>query len=167
MAALRDLLGNPAFYLLLVFVYAVLVAIILPIPIEFALIWPLMDGNVAFFAAVVIVMALGKGIGAVMVLYLGIKVEKTVYFWAEKFKLFGKVVHYLSIFVEKAGYVGLYIILSIPLMTDTVPIYLYSIFHPQGKAPTTLFFGLSNFLAGVNRGVIIAVLFSAFGLVLA
>lgn len=163
MAGLKDLLGTPAVYLFLVFVYAILVAIILPIPIEFALIWPLMDGHVPFFAAVVLVMALGKGLGAVAILYLGIKVEKSVYFWADKFKRFGKMVHYLSLFVEKASYVGLYVILSIPLMTDTVPIYLYSIFHPKGNAPARLFFGLSNFLAGINRGVIIAVIFLAFG----
>lgn len=165
-AFLKEFLSNPAIYLLLVFVYAILVAIILPIPIEFAFIWPFLNQEFAFFIAVMLVIAIGKGLGALLVLYLGIKVEKTVFYWSRKFKWFGKVVHYFTLFVEKTGYVGLFIILSIPLMMDTIPIYIYSIFHPEGKAPKMVLFGLTNFLAGINRAVIIAVIISVFGVVL-
>lgn len=163
---LSDFLGNPAVYLFLVFIYAILVAIILPIPIEIALVWPLYDSNLALFVAVMIVMAVGKAIGAVAVLMLGLKVEKTVYYWSKKFKWFGKVVHYLDLFVQKTGYIGLFIILSIPLMTDTVPIYIYSIFHGEGKKPSKTYFGITNFLAGVSRGLIIAVIVVLFGIAL-
>ncbi len=161
---LRDFLGNPAVYLFLVFVYAILVAIILPIPIEIALVWPLYEHNLLLFIAVILVMGLGKAIGAVAVLFLGLKVEKTVYYWSRKFKWFGKVVHYLDLFVQKTGYIGLFIILSIPLMTDTVPIYIYSIFHGEGKEPSKSYFGIANFLAGLTRGIIIAAVVILFGL---
>ena len=160
---LAGFISNPAVYLLLVFVYAVLVAIILPIPIEVALVWPFVNGDFGYFGIVVVVMALGKGLGALAVLYLGIKVEKTVNYWSRKAKWFGKVMRYLSLFVEKTGYVGLYLILSVPLMTDTVPIYIYSIFHEEGKHLAASIFGLSNFLAAINRAVVIAMVISLFG----
>jgi len=166
LGALQSFLGDPAIYLLLVFAYSILVAIILPIPIEIALIWPLLNGELAYFVAVVLVMAIGKTVGALIVLYLGIKVEKTVYFWSRKFKWFGKVVHYLALFVKKTGFIGLYFILSIPLMTDTVPIYIYSIFHEEGTKPSKIKFGMSNFLAAITRGVLIASILLLFGIAL-
>jgi len=160
---LESFLGDPAVYLFLVFGYSILVAIILPIPIEIALIWPLLKGELPYFAAVVLVMAIGKTLGALFVLFLGIKVEKTVYYWSRKSKWFGKLVHYFSLFVKKTGFIGLYIILSIPLMTDTVPIYIYSIFHEEGKKPSRVKFGMSNFFAAITRAVIIAVVVTLFG----
>ena len=164
--ALEGFLGNPAVYLLLVFVYAVLVAVILPIPIEIALIWPFVNGQIAFFIAVSFAMAVGKALGALFIFWLGIKVEKSVHYWSDKFKWFGKVVHYLSIFVKKTGYIGLYAILSIPLMTDTVPIYIYSIFHEEGKKLKIVWFGLSNFLAALTRATIIVAIITLFGVTL-
>jgi len=153
---LESFLGDPAVYLFLVFGYSILVAVILPIPIEIALIWPLLKGELPYFAAVVLVMAIGKTLGALCVLFLGIKVEKTVYYWSRKSEWFGKLVHYLGLFVKKTGYIGLYIILSIPLMTDTVPIYIYSIFHEEGKKPSRFKFSMSNFFAAITRAIIIA-----------
>jgi len=160
---LESFLGDPVVYLFLVLGYSILVAIILPIPIEVALIWPLLKGELGYFAAVVLVMAVGKALGALFVLFLGIKVEKTVYYWSRKFKWFGKLVHYLGLFVKKTGFVGLYVILSIPLMTDTIPIYIYSIFHEEGKKPSVIRFGLSNFLAAITRAIIIAAIVILFG----
>ena len=160
---LESFLGDPAVYLFLVFGYSILVAIILPIPIEIALIWPLLKGELPYFAAVVLAMAIGKTLGALLVLLLGIKVEKTVYYWSRKYRWFGKLVHYLGLFVKKTGFIGLYIILSIPLMTDTVPIYIYSIFHEEGKKPSRVRFGMSNFFAAITRAIIIAVVVTLFG----
>ena len=163
-AWLQSFIEQPAIYLSLVFVYAILVAIILPIPIEFALIWPFVDHDLVLFVAVTIVMAAGKATGALAILKLGIKVEKTVHYWEKKIKWFERVVHYFTLFVKKTGIVGLYLILSVPLMTDTVPIYIYSIFHEDGKALRPLAFGLSNFLAAINRAVIIALFIALLGI---
>lgn len=161
---LQGFIGQPAIYLFLVFVYAILVAMILPIPIEFALVWPFIDHDLVLFIAVALVMAAGKAVGALAILKLGIKAEKSVHYWEKKFKWFGKLVHYFSLFVKKTGNVGLYIILSVPLMTDTVPIYIYSIFHEEGKAPSPLAFALSNFLAAINRAVLIALVIALLGI---
>jgi len=167
MGALLGFFENPAVYLVLVFIYAILVAIILPIPIEFALIWPLLNGHLALFIAAAIAMAAGKMVGALFVLWLGVKVEQSVFYWSKKLQWFGKVVRYLSLFVKKTGYVGLYVILSIPLMTDTVPIYIYSIFHEEGKKPSMVMFGLTNFTAALTRAAIIALVLALFGVQLA
>ncbi len=163
---LEGFLADPLVYLLLSFVYAILVAIILPIPIEIAFIWPFVSHQFGLFIAVLIVIALGKALGAMLVLLLGIKVEKSVFYWSKKVRWFGTLVRHLTKFVERTGNIGLYIILSIPLMTDTIPIYIYSIFHPQGKAPKKSLFALTNFAAGVTRALIIAAIISLFGITL-
>ena len=164
---LQGFIQQPAVYLILVFIYAILVALILPIPIEFALVWPFVNHDVILYAAVAITTAVGKAIGAIIILQVGIKVEKTIQSWKARISWFGKVVHYLTLFVKKTGNLGIYIILSVPLMTDTVPIYIYSLFHEEGKAPGKLSFGVSNFLAAINRAVLIALVISLFGVTLA
>jgi hypothetical protein len=56
----------------------------------------------------------------------------------------------------------LYVILSIPLMVDTVPVYLFSLFNQKGQMQIR-YFALTNFLAGVTRAVIVYVIFLYLG----
>src|SRR5216110_445464 len=55
----------------------------------------------------------------------------------------------------KTGYAGLYLLLSIPLMSDTIPIYVYSHFNQEGKALERNMFLIANFLATLNRVAIL------------
>jgi len=61
--------------------------------------------------------------------------------------------------VRKTGYAGLYLLLSIPLMSDTIPIYVYSVFNAEGKALERNMFLLANFLAALNRVAILGAIY--------
>ncbi|MCK4443341.1 MAG: hypothetical protein KAW09_02280 [Thermoplasmata archaeon] len=144
-------INNPWIYFPLLFVYSVLVAIILPLPIELALVIPQSASSIA---ATALTIGLGKAVGAWGVFYLGLRVEDNIRRWSEKYEIVNKIVKFCIKFVDKTGYVGLFILLSIPFMTDTVPIYIYSMFNEEGKLMKWNYFLLTNFLAGVVRGVI-------------
>ncbi len=158
---LQQAFDNPAVYLLATFGYAVLVAIVLPIPIEIALFPPLLDRRFGLFAEVALAVAAGKMVGAWLIFRLGLHVEDNIRFWSDRYTWARRAVSGLGKFVEKTGYIGLYVLLSIPLMSDTVPIYLYSLFNKEGKFLAERTFLLSNFLAALNRSAIVVLLFLA------
>lgn len=152
---LNDTYNTPWLYMLLAFAYAVLVAIVLPIPIEIALLPPLLDGRWGYLTGIAIAMAAGKTVGAFLVFVLGLNVEGSVRKWSNRWRLAAWFVVKAEKFVAKTGYPGLYILLSIPLMSDTIPIYVYSIFNAEGKTLERNMFLLSNFLAALNRVAIV------------
>jgi ABC-type maltose transport system permease subunit len=49
-------------------------------------------------------------------------------------------------------------------MSDTVPIYIFSVFNKEGKRFNMKYFMLVNFFAGVTRAVILYVLAELFGI---
>lgn len=155
---LGEVIGNPVIYLLLTFIYAVLVAIVLPIPIEIAFLEPLYRQDYGLFVLVALTIAIGKTVGAWLIFYLGLRVEGSIRRWSERFSWVAAIVRIMERFVESTSYIGLYVLLSIPLMSDTVPIYLYSLFNPEGKLLERQTFLLCNFLAAMNRGAIIIIL---------
>ena len=155
---LADAVGNPFIYFALVFVYSILVAIILPIPIEIALVFPLAANDLGLFTAALLAVALGKAVGAWLVFLLGVKVEGAMTKWAERAKWIAKLLEWMERFVRLTGAIGLYILLSIPFMSDTVPIYFYALFNEDGKAIDQRAFILSNFLAGINRAALFFIL---------
>ncbi len=156
---LADALGNPVVYLLVTFGYSVLVAIVLPTPVELAILWPLMDRRYGLFAEAALAVAAGKTLGSWLIFRLGLQVEGSIRFWSARFSWARRAVDVLGGFVRKTGYVGLYVLLSVPLMSDTIPIYLYSLFNEDGKTLGERTFLLSNFLAALNRCAILVLLF--------
>lgn len=155
-------MSNPLTYLLIFFVYCVLAAIILPIPVELGL-----AGYVTFsslfglslfwsFAILAAVMGLGKAVGSSFVFQIGVKVENNVRQWA-RWEWFQKLLEKSTILVEKFGYIGLFVIMSIPIMTDTVPLYIFSLLNKEGKIFEMKWFVLSNFFAGVTRAFIVGI----------
>jgi membrane protein YqaA with SNARE-associated domain len=148
---------DPVLYLLLFFVFAMLVAIILPIPVELGLI---LNPAVPYWIKAVVLGA-GKAVGSIAVFGIGIKLEPKIRSW-ERFKWFKYFMEKMEWFVGKYGYFALYVLLSIPGMTDTVPIYLFSLFNKEGKAMNWKLFALTNFLAGITRATILWVLFTMF-----
>lgn len=157
-ALLSDATTNPFVFFPLLFTYSVLVAVILPLPIELALIFV---EDPTYMVATAIVIGLGKMVGAWAIFFLGLKVEDNIRRWSEKYKIVNKIVKFSIWFVEKTGYVGLFILLSIPFMTDTVPIYIYALFNEEGKLMKRNYFLLTNFAAGIVRGLIFILLWNA------
>ncbi|MDD1770893.1 MAG: hypothetical protein LUO79_07395 [Methanomassiliicoccales archaeon] len=157
---LNQLANNPVSYSIIFYVYCILAAIILPIPVEIGL---FMGDSVPFIIKALILGA-GKATGSVLVFYIGAKVEGPVRFWSKKFNWFAWMVEKMELVVARLKYVGLYLILSIPLMVDTVPIYLWSIFNKEGKALSVGKFALTNMFAGFTRAIIVYLVFLAFGI---
>ncbi len=157
-ALLSDATANPFLFFPLLFTYSVLVAIILPFPIELALIFV---EDPTYMVVTAIVIGLGKMVGAWAIFFLGLKVEDNIRRWSAKYKIVDKIVKFSIWFVDKTGYVGLFILLSIPFMTDTVPIYIYALFNEEGKLMKRNYFLLTNFAAGIVRGLIFILLWNA------
>lgn len=151
-------IGNdPVQYSLLFFTYAVLAAVILPIPVEIGLF------NMAIHPAILVsVLALGKGAGSYFVFQIGVTAREKIKRWSEKNSFSSKIVEYSEAFVKKYGYVGLFIILSIPLMIDSISLYLFSLLNPDEdgeKAMRKNWFIVINIVAGAVRGIITLAVF--------
>jgi len=138
--------ADPATYLLIFFLLCIAVAIILPIPIEIALIW----NPGIFFPIKALVLGLGKGAGAIAVFYIGVQVEGAVLRFS-RWGWFKWLLVKSEAFVKIYGIFAMYILMSIPGMVDTIPLYLFSIFNKKGTIIRLRDFALANFLAGVNR----------------
>jgi membrane protein DedA with SNARE-associated domain len=158
---LADSYNTPWVYALLAFGYAILVAVILPIPIEVALLNPLIKQDWGFLIAVSFAIAAGKTIGAWIIFVFGLNIEGSVRKWSERWRLAAWVVTKAEKFVGKTGYTGVYLLLSIPLMSDTIPIYVYSLFNKEGKSLEQNMFLIANFLAALNRVAILGAAFFA------
>ncbi len=156
---LQSAYDMPAVFLPLVFLYAIAIAVILPIPIELTLLLPIINGQWGYLVGISIVLASGKMVGAWLVFYLGINVEDNIRAWSKRWRVADWFVKKADLFVQKTGYLGLYVLLSIPLMSDTIPIYLYSLFNVEGKALERNLYLLSNFLAALNRVALLVVLY--------
>ena len=156
---LNNLYNNPLAYMVVVFLYAVAVAIILPIPIEAVLILPLIEQRWGYITGITIALATGKTVGAWLIFALGLKVEGSIRSWSDRWRFAAWFVGKAERFVAKTGVTGLYVLLSIPLMSDTVPIYVYSLFNPEGKALERNMFLIANFLAALNRVAILVMFF--------
>ena len=76
-----------------------------------------------------------------------------------------KIVNWCERLVRKYGYYGLFIIMSIPLMIDSVTLYLFSLLNPKGDkgGMTRKWFVIINIVSGGVRGTIILFLAYFFG----
>ncbi|MEE9341311.1 MAG: hypothetical protein V3V21_06570, partial [Thermoplasmata archaeon] len=130
-----------------------------------ALIWPILSGDFVLFVGATLTIAIGKTVGAWAIFFLGIRVEDNIRRWSEKYRFSKWFVGLMTRFVRRTRHVGLLILLSIPLMPDTVPIYIYSLFNTEGEVLSMNVFLGVNFVAGVIRSAIVAAVFVAFGFV--
>ncbi len=102
-------------YLFAVFLYAIAATVILPIPVELLL--PLYPGIDPGIKAVVL--GLGKAAGAIVVFYVGKKMNPHIERWMGRHDLAAKILKPLEAFVRGTGWIGLTVLLAIPLMSDT------------------------------------------------
>jgi hypothetical protein len=132
--------------------------VILPLPIEIGLFF---NPEMSIFIKALI-LGLGKATGAFLIFHLCLKIEGPIMRWSSKFKWVKKFMDLMEWFVLKTRYVGLFILMSIPLMLDTVPNYLFSICNKDGKALNAKWFTLTNFLAGITRALVVYGIFLLF-----
>ncbi len=150
LAFLQSTSTNAWLYALFLFIYSALAAIFLPVPVEFGLFFA---GNVQWWQKP-IVLGLGKMVGAIGIFFLGIRIEFRIREWAEAHRLVEWALNGVFFFVKYTRWVGLLILLSIPFMPDSAPIYVYSIFNRQGQAVSPRAFLIVNFAAGFIRASI-------------
>ena len=164
---LFELIENPWAYLGFVFIFAFLAAVILPIPVELALagyIVYLQDPSSSFlglgifgaFLLISIVMGTAKALGSWIVFVIGIKVESLVAGYM-KWRWFRKMMMATHKFCVKFGYLAMYFIMCIPLMTDTVPLYIFSILNKKGDVFELKWFVITNFWAGIARTLVVGI----------
>jgi membrane protein YqaA with SNARE-associated domain len=138
-------------YSAFLFLYSIASAIILPIPVELAL----FISPATPFILKALLLGAGKAVGSVAIFYIGFELEGPVRRWSDRFKFFKKFVDFCEWFVAKLGYVGLFILLIIPLMSDTVVLYVFSLFNKEGRVLQMKWFALVNLLAGITRAMIV------------
>jgi len=145
---------NPAIYSLIFLIYVILAAVILPIPVEIGLFNPNINPLL-----IVSIMGIGKGIGSLVVFKIGLKIRKGIKKRFTGSPFTKKMVKYCEDFVKKYGYIGLFIIMSTPLMIDSATLYLFSVLNARkkegGRAMVQSHFIIINILAGITRGSII------------
>jgi hypothetical protein len=94
---------------------------------------------------------------------LGWKLENPLDRITAKWGWFKAFVDLMQRFVSKTSYLGLFIILSIPLMVDTVPLYIFAVFNKEGTMKLQ-YFALTNLLAGMVRAAIVIWVAYQFGI---
>ena len=165
---LFTLIQNPFAYMTFILIFAFLAAVILPIPVELALVGYivyLQNPNVSFlglgifgaFLLISILMGIGKALGAWVVFVIGIKVEKLVNRYLS-WKWFQRLLRRVERFCVRFGYLAMFIVMSIPLMTDTVPLYIFSILNKDGEIFEQNWFVLTNLWAGIARTLVLGIL---------
>ncbi|MDD3492014.1 MAG: hypothetical protein PHU95_07165 [Candidatus Thermoplasmatota archaeon] len=153
---LLNAVNDPISYSVIFFIYVVLAAVILPIPVEIGLFNPSVSP-----AILVGIMALGKGVGALVVFEIGYRARRFLKRVSSAGPLTRKIVGASESFVRRYGHLGLFIIMSIPLMVDSVSLYLFSLLNPyeEDTALRESTFVLINVGAGAVRGAIILAVF--------
>jgi membrane protein YqaA with SNARE-associated domain len=157
---LNQVQGDVVIYSIFLFLYSVAAAIVLPIPVEFAL----FVGTTTPFWMKALILGAGKAVGSAAVFFIGFELEGPIRRWSDRWKFFGKLVRFCEWFVMKLRYVGLYILLSIPLMSDTAVLYIFSLFNKEGKELKIKLFILVNFFAGITRALVVYAFFSLLGI---
>ena len=158
---LIEIAHDPVLYSVVFFIYSVLATIVLPIPVEVGLFL----STATPFAVKALVLGAGKAAGASLVFLLGGRLESPLDRFTSKWVVTRWFVNIMQRFVAKTRYFGLFLILSIPLMVDTVPIYIFAVFNQKGTM-NLKYFALTNFLAGITRTAIVYWVAFQFGIYL-
>ena len=156
---LESLANSPLEYAVVLYLYSIATAVLLPIPVELGL---FLAPSLGILTKSLIVAA-GKATGCILVFYLGLKVEKRIRQWSEHVFFIGWFVRSMEWFVSKTRYWGLYLLMSVPFMPDTITIYLYSVFN-KDEIITPNYFVIVNFLATINRCMIVIFLAEYLGI---
>ncbi|HEX9907541.1 MAG TPA: hypothetical protein VGB78_03625 [Thermoplasmata archaeon] len=150
---------SSATYLFLLFWDSFLTAVILPFPVEPFL---LLHMELPAWSKAV-VLGLGKAAGAAAVFYIGASIEKVIYSW-RKFGWFRWLLDKMEKSVKLGGIYAIFLLNSVPIMSDTLINYLFALLNKEGKLIDVRLFVISNFLAGINRALLVLSFGEATGL---
>ena len=148
-SVLQSVATDPWSYLPLLFAYTVASTLILPIPEEIGLLNPFIP-----WYYLVLVLGAGKTVGAALVYPLGGRVGVALERWIARWPWAASWYAWVQRQVGRYGYPALFALLAVPFMTDTAPVYAFSIANPA-EGPGRMRFGgflTANFLAGITRG---------------
>jgi len=159
MEFLSGLSTDPVIYGIVFFIYAVMATVFLPIPVEAGLFF---SPETSIFIKGLI-LGSGKAVGSNIVFTLGDKINNGLTSLMSRSGFTRKFMELMQRFVARTRYYGLYAILSIPLMVDTIPLYLFSLFNQKGLM-SLRYFVLTNFLAGITRATIVYLIFEQLGI---
>ncbi len=126
LSGLSSLAENPWIYLPLLFVYAVLAAVLLPIPVEFGLLDPFVSP-----VLLVLTVAAGKALGGALVFRMGTRMGESIERYLVRFPRLIGPYRWIETTIGRHGYWALFAFLSIPFMTDSAPVYLFSVLNPR------------------------------------
>lgn len=141
--------------LVVVFVYSVLVAAVLPLPAELVLLpAPTMElglSTPASVGVVVLVSAAGKALGSVLALRIGrgaVNARPSRWLRDRAFPGAGRAASdgRLTRFVRRYGYLGMAIVLAVPLVPDTAVVYAFAVVDADER-----WFAVAAFLGTVGR----------------
>ena len=137
-------------YIVALFLYSIAAAVALPIPVELFLFLP--TGVDPIVRAVVL--GLGKAVGAILVFFVGVRVNPWIERWMGRHSLAARILKLMERFVRRTGWIGLTILLAIPFMSDTAVNYFYSLLNEEGHAITRWHFVAANLIGGIVRALI-------------
>ena len=144
---------DPLTYSIIFFIYVILAAVILPIPVEIGLFNSYINPILLIF-----ILAIGKGVGASIAFEIGTRARSVLKKRSIGISLTKKIISWCERFVKKYGYYGLFILMSTPLMIDSATLYLFSMLNPRDNGKSAMsrrWFVLINIAAGAVRGIII------------
>jgi len=137
-------------YLVALFFYSIAAAVALPLPVEL-LLFLYSSINPAIKA---VVLGLGKAVGAIIVFYVGEKVNPWMERAMGRHPVVARVFKVLETFVRRTGWIGLAVLLAIPFMSDTAVNYFYSLLNEEGHAITRWHFVAANLAGGIVRALV-------------
>lgn len=152
---LQSLAEDPWAYGTVFLLYTIATTVILPIPEEIGLLNPYIP-----WYWLVLVLGIGKTIGAALVYPLGGRIEKEVRAWTARWPWLARWYDWVEKGVGRYGYWALFGLLAVPFMTDTAPVYAFTILNPQDDDKRRLRFVpflIVNLAAGLTRGVLFLV----------
>jgi hypothetical protein len=159
---LNSIVTDPVLYSFVFFIFVILAVVILPIPVEIGLFNPNMN---PFF--LILILALGKGIGSYLVFYFGMNIRD---YLVLKFNAKGATKGFIKAcegLVMKLRYIGLFILLSIPFMSDTLVVYFFALLNKKKKKGRVLditSFITVNVAAGFVRGIVVILVAVSLGM---
>ena len=136
---------------LLIVVYSVLVAAVLPTPSELILLVPLLPGAPPELRWTVIILlgATAKMVGSVVAVAISRQVPRTTQA-APSGRPQRAVVQRLTPLVDRYGPAGLAVALSVPGVPDTLPIYGFALLGGSYRA-----YAAATFIGGVGRNLVV------------
>jgi hypothetical protein len=148
--------SNPFLFGSFFFLYVILNTMALPFPVELGLFNPYIHPGI-----LIGILALGRGVGALIIFELGGFIRTKASTWTLNVYRLRNIIQSIERFIQRYGYYALFLLMSIPLMLDSVVLYMFSLLNTRDKTKAALtrrwFIGIT-IGASLLRGTIIVLI---------